>query len=66
MRPRRPPPRLRLHRETVRALSGHDLARAAGGTDFFMGGYLVGEETKPRSNAWTADLGVAALCGNVL
>ena len=59
MRPRRPQPRLHLHRETLRSLSAQSLRRVAGGTvvvegDF--GGTIDEINPCPRSNAWTAGI----------
>ena len=52
--------RLRLHRETVRNLSGRELAAVAGGTvasAILIGIWTIEEnpETKPKTNAWSAD-----------
>ena len=57
MRSRRPEKeRLRLHRETLRSLSGESLERVAGGTSSLQC------FNNPRTNAWTAGLAYA-VCG---
>lgn len=66
MRPHQPRGRLRLHRETLRSLNAREMAGVAGGThtiEFTGDDVVTGPTTRPRSNAWTADFGVYALCG---
>ena len=61
--------RLGLHRETLRALGGRELARVAGGTEVFTTDAVDGRDPRndaaPRTNAWTAESGglAEAVCG---
>lgn len=59
--------RLRLHRQTLRTLSGRALAGIAGGFDgslvVIAVKYLGGEDDpQPKSNAWTGGTDVGAYC----
>ena len=44
--------RLRLHRETLRTVTGPDLAQIAG-AGYFGGTFACGFNAAPKSNAWT-------------
>lgn len=66
--------RLRLRRETLRTIAAPQLAAVAGGTleggiELVGADVLPGDETKPKTNAWTASdpytvYGAQQLCTN--